>query len=313
MRSNSRPMAAAIDLPSDVLPTPGGPDEAEDRAARVGLELAHREELEDPVLDLLDVVVVAVEHPARLLQVEVVVGGHRPRAGSRATRGSRGSRRARPTAAAAARSAAARARPASWRARAARRPRSARAAPAASASISSTSPSSSWIALSCWRRKNSRWPLSISDSTCDWICEPIEISSSSRASSSERRRSRLATSSSSSSSWRSSVLMPQRPGDHVRQLGRVLEVGDRELQLLGQVGDLLDDLREGGLDVAEQRLELGRGLDQVGQLGRPWPPGTARSGRTPRCCTRWAPCTRIRSVPSGTLIMRATVPATPTR
>ena len=41
-----------------------------------------------------------------------------------------------------------------------------------SACCSSPSPSSSWIAFSCWRRKYSRWPLSISDWTCDWICEP---------------------------------------------------------------------------------------------------------------------------------------------
>ena len=67
------PSPAAIDLPSEVLPTPGGPDEAEDRAAGVGLELAHGQELEDAVLDLLDVVVVAVEHLARLLEVEVVL------------------------------------------------------------------------------------------------------------------------------------------------------------------------------------------------------------------------------------------------
>ena len=33
----------------------------------------------------------------------------------------------------------------------------------------------------------------------------------------------------------------------------------------GQVGDLLDDLGEGALDVAGQRLELGRRLDHVGQ------------------------------------------------
>ena len=44
----------------------GRADEAEDRAARVGLEPAHGEELEDPVLDLLDVVVVLVEHLARV-------------------------------------------------------------------------------------------------------------------------------------------------------------------------------------------------------------------------------------------------------
>ena len=57
----------------------GGTDEAEDRAAGVGLELAHREELEDPVLHLLHVVVVAVERLARLLEVEVVLRRLRPR------------------------------------------------------------------------------------------------------------------------------------------------------------------------------------------------------------------------------------------
>ena len=58
---------------------------------------------------------------------------------------------------------------------------------------------------------------------------------------------------------------PQRPGDQVRERRRVVDVGDRELQLLGQVRDLLDDLRERALDVAGQRLELGRGLDHVGE------------------------------------------------
>jgi hypothetical protein len=46
----------------------------------------------------------------------------------------------------------------------------------------------------------------------------------------------------------------------------LVEVSDRELELLGQIGDRLDDLAEGGLDVARQGLELGRGLDQVGHL-----------------------------------------------
>ncbi len=72
MRSKSRPSARAIDLPSDVLPTPGGSDEAEDRALRLGVEPAHGEELEDPLLDLLDVEVVGVEHLARVPEVEVV-------------------------------------------------------------------------------------------------------------------------------------------------------------------------------------------------------------------------------------------------
>ena len=42
----------------------------------------------------------------------------------------------------------------------------------------------------------------------------------------------------------------ERAGDQVGERARVVDVGDGELQLLRQVGDLLDDLREGALDVA---------------------------------------------------------------
>ena len=62
-------------------------------------------------------------------------------------------------------------------------------------------------------------------------------------------------------------LDPQRAGDQVRERGRVLEVGDRHLQLLGEVRDLLDDVRERLLDVAHQRGQLRALLDLVGQLG----------------------------------------------
>ena len=107
----------------------GRADEAQDRALGVGLELAHGQELQDPVLDLLHVVVVGVQRLARLLEVDVVVAGLRPRqrgqplqvAADHAVLGRL--RRA------GARTAAARARPACGRAAAARRPRSARAAP----------------------------------------------------------------------------------------------------------------------------------------------------------------------------------------
>ncbi len=54
---------------------------------------------------------------------------------------------------------------------------------------------------------------------------------------------------------------PQGAGDQVAERRRVVDVGDRHLQLLRQVGDLLDDLREGALDVAGQRLQLGARLD----------------------------------------------------
>ena len=56
----------------------GRPDEAQDRRARVGLQLAHGQELEDAVLDPVDVVVVAVQHLARVPQVEVVLCRARP-------------------------------------------------------------------------------------------------------------------------------------------------------------------------------------------------------------------------------------------
>ena len=50
------------------MPTPGGPDQREDRAAALvrdvalAPELAHREVLEDALLDLLEACVVGVEH-----------------------------------------------------------------------------------------------------------------------------------------------------------------------------------------------------------------------------------------------------------
>src|SRR4051794_14353770 len=57
----------------------GWPDEAQDPAGRVGLQAADGEELEDAVLDLLDVVVVVVEHLARVRELEVVLGRRVPR------------------------------------------------------------------------------------------------------------------------------------------------------------------------------------------------------------------------------------------
>ncbi len=82
---------------------------------------------------------------------------------------------------------------------------------AASSVDSSNSPSSAWIALSCWRRTNSRWPLSISDWTWDWIFEPIEMTSSSRCRPSTSLRSRAVTSTSSSSACFSSVFIRSDP------------------------------------------------------------------------------------------------------
>ena len=81
-------------------------------------------------------------------------------------------------------------------ARAARSPRPARGRPRRAPA---------WIAFSCWRRKYSRWPFSISDCTCDWIFEPSSSTSTSRERIAEMWRRRCSTSACSRSSWRSSV------------------------------------------------------------------------------------------------------------
>ena len=76
----------------------------------------------------------------------------------------------------------------------------------------------------------------------------------------------------------------QRRGDEVAERARVVDVRRGELQLLGQVRREPDDAREEALDVARQRLELGRLVEHVGQrdelaeqvrLG----PAGARAGR----------------------------------
>jgi hypothetical protein len=54
-------------------------DEAQDGARRIRLQRPHRQVLEDPVLDLLQVVVVGVQHLAGVRHVEVVVGLDVPR------------------------------------------------------------------------------------------------------------------------------------------------------------------------------------------------------------------------------------------
>jgi hypothetical protein len=61
-------------LPQAGLAHAGRPGEAQDRTARVGLEPAHRQVLQDALLDPLHAVVVGVEHAPRVRQVQVVLG-----------------------------------------------------------------------------------------------------------------------------------------------------------------------------------------------------------------------------------------------
>ena len=103
----------------------------------------------------------------------------------------------------------------------------------------------------------------------------------------------------------------QRAGDQVAEGGRVVEVDDRHLELLGEVRDLLDDLAERLLDVAHQGRQLRALLDDVGQLldAR----GEVRGGPQPLLDPH--PLAALDEDPQravGTLSMRATVPATPT-
>ena len=77
--AEAHPHELAAHRPGDALAErrladAGRPDEGEDRAADLVGEGAHGEVLEDPLLDLLEAVVVLVEDPGGFLDVELVVG-----------------------------------------------------------------------------------------------------------------------------------------------------------------------------------------------------------------------------------------------
>ena len=209
---------ARSSAPSDVLPTPGGPTKHRMGPFSAGLQLAHGQVFEDAVLDLLEAVVVLVEHVLGLRQVDHLVGPLRPRQGRRSSRGRCAPRCTRRRRAASSTGDRARAAPPSSPPRAGRRPRASRAAPRSRAVCSSPSPSSFWMALSCSRRKYSRWFLPTSDCTCDWIFEPSSRTSSSLISSRLSRSRRARTSSVCSTSCLVSVRDgAEARGDEVRQ------------------------------------------------------------------------------------------------
>jgi hypothetical protein len=72
------PERAGNRLPERGLADSWRPDEAEDRPREILLELRDGEMLDDPLLHLLEVVVVLVEDLARLVEVEVVLGRFPP-------------------------------------------------------------------------------------------------------------------------------------------------------------------------------------------------------------------------------------------
>ena len=87
MRTNSRPVARAIDSPIEVLPVPGGPIRVriapEPRSsldAALRAQLADRDVLGDPVLHVLEAGVVGVQHLAGVRGIEPLLGALRPTA-----------------------------------------------------------------------------------------------------------------------------------------------------------------------------------------------------------------------------------------
>ena len=92
---------------------------------------------------------------------------------------------------------------------------------------------------------------------------------------------------------------------------RVVDVRGGELQLLRQVRREPDDPREEALDVARQRLDLGRLLEHVGQRVELADEVRLRRRAALLELDALEALTRMRSVPSGTLIIlwiTATVP-----
>ena len=207
---------------------------------------------------------VLVEDLARALEVEVVLGGLAPGQRQDPVEVACGSRRTRPRPAAASRAARARA----------RRPSCASSgrffcsicsrSSASSACCSSPSPSSSWIAFSCWRRKYSRWPFSSSDWTCDWIFVPSSTTSSSRLRMRSTSRSRSETSLCSSSACFSSVFSRSVEATRCESALGSSTLAAASSSSDGQVRDERDQAAELVLDAAGERLELGRLLDLVG-------------------------------------------------
>ena len=280
MRTNLRPSARAIDWPSDVLPTPGGPTKQ-----RICPETSLRSFATARYSMIRSFTFSRSKWSssstfARVVEVEVVLGERAPRqrqdpleVGADDAVLGRGRRQALEPRRARARRPCARRRGASAR-------RVARASSLTSACSGSPSPSSSWIALSCWRRKYSRCPFSISDCTCDWIFEPSSKTSTSRERIAEIWRSRCST------STVSRMLLAllgrdraQRRRDEVRERARVVDVRRGELKLLGQVRREADDLREQALHVARQRLDLGRVVVLVRERPRARRRGTGRRRR----------------------------------
>ena len=234
----------------------GRADEAEDRAARVRLEPAHGEVLEDPVLDLLDVVVVGVEHLARVLEVEVVGRRRVPR------------QRGQPLEVGADHAVL------GGGLRQLLEPRE--LALGLAAHLLGQRDRVELLAqlldlglgrVALAQLLLDRLELLAQEVLALRACRARTAPATGSASRSQRPRARARGSPRAGAGARQVALLqqlllllgldPHRGGDQVRERRRVVDVRDRDLQLLGQVGDELDDAREHLLDVARERLTSG--------------------------------------------------------
>ena len=62
MRMNLRFVARAIDWPSDVLPTPGGPTRHTESGPSACVRAAAPQDIQDPLLDLLEAEVIGIQN-----------------------------------------------------------------------------------------------------------------------------------------------------------------------------------------------------------------------------------------------------------
>ena len=176
------------------------------------------------------------------------------------------------------------------------------------------SPSSAWMALSCWRRKNSRWERSISPLAWVEISCCMASTSSSLASSSCTRCRRSTGSSASRMAWAPSTLRSRleaarsasRPGSSML-LAITMTSGEIGLPRLAERSRAPRTLRTRASSL---------------RSGAPSPSGSGTgSMRACRCdssgstaCTRAraSPCTSTRMRPSGSLSMRMIMATVPT-
>ena len=179
-----------------------------------------------------------------------------------------------------------------------------------SACSGSPSPSSSWIAFSCWRRKYSRWRgLHLRDDlVLDLRAElrDLELAVEDH----EHGAQALLDVVQLEQLLLLVGLQAQRRGDEVAERARVVDVGRGERELLGEIRHEADQACEERLHVLLERLRLGRLLvarpephERPTRYGSSWSLSISRMRRMP-----W---TRMRSEPSGTRSIFCTTAAVP--